>query len=140
MKNNFLPKFRIYQDGKIFNTDQCVLKISSDEWYMINDNEIVASSFKGGILMQYTGKKDINGKEIYEGDIVKEVRRYFDWDKPDGEEEYFKENYSYIHYLGHSFWVKDESFGWEGEALWDWDKIEVVGNIYENKEEFKIQL
>lgn len=85
-------------------------------------------------LMQYTGLKDKNGKEIYEGDIVKRMKVCYDWDKEDGEERYEVEQISFIEYRGNGFWVNSEDFGYEGEDLWDWDKMEIIGNIYENHE------
>lgn len=75
------------------------------------------------ILMQYTGLKDKNDKEIYEGDIV-EGGPYLSKSKTK----------SHIVYQFNQFKVKDEFIGWEGEGLWYWDEIEVIGNIYENPE------
>jgi uncharacterized phage protein (TIGR01671 family) len=69
------------------------------------------------ILMQFTGLLDKNGKEIYEGDIVKWYNKI-----------------SYIVYMDKGFWVNDEAYGWEGEDLWNWEQMEVIGNIYENPE------
>jgi uncharacterized phage protein (TIGR01671 family) len=88
-------------------------------------------------VTEWTRRKDINGKDIYEKDIVKQKLRRFDWNKPDGEEMYFEEVISFIEFVGNGFWVHDEGFGWEGEDLWNWDNLEVIGNLYENAELIK---
>ena len=78
------------------------------------------------ILMQYTGLKDKNGKEIYEGDIVKIDCPTM---KMTGE----------IKYSGMSamFYIYDEINDIE-ENLWYQEKeYEVIGNIYENPELLK---
>lgn len=84
------------------------------------------------ILLQYTGLKDKNGVEIFEGDVVKNECRT--WEEEEGEEPTYSNKISSIIYRNHGFWVDDESFGWEGEDLWDWDEIKIIGNIYENPE------
>ncbi len=84
-------------------------------------------------VSQYTNLKDKNGKEIYEGDIVKRLARKFDFDKTD-EETYYEEEVSFIIYRANGFWVNTEDFGWEGENLWDWEEMEVIGNVLDNPE------
>ena len=74
------------------------------------------------IIMQYTGIKDKNGNEIYEGDIVQYPEYYFyDHLMPAGIE--------VIEWDGNGFnellW-----FGYGNYPAW----IEVIGNIYENPE------
>lgn len=82
---------------------------------------------------EYTGLPDKNGKEIYEGDVVSWTRNeWVDLLDTDG----YKEVTSIgsIVYRHHGFWVAEESFGWEGEKLWDWDRMEVIGNLWDNPE------
>lgn len=80
------------------------------EWEYCEDN--------GFILMQYTGLKDRNGTEIYEGDIIDAV--YLD--SPEVVE--FKVNDGGPEYRD---WL-----GWTVSPHTDSTKVKVIGNIYEN--------
>lgn len=85
-------------------------------------------------IMQYTGLKDENGKEIYEGDIIE-----FSYDMFVGNFDtfvakgkvVFEEGAFYVEVFENERTTEDEVYLLYNINL---DTIEVIGNIYENKE------
>lgn len=83
-------------------------------------------------IMQYTGLKDKNGKEIYEGDIVLDQWTHYDTKFKRHEVRFGQHETSRDYYAS-------TAYGWfiRGKGSLTSDlaiQIEVIGNIYENPE------
>lgn len=90
-------------------------------------------------LMQFTGLFDRNGKEVYEGDVVKIL--YTDWISCSGCHESPKEHMNAIAKVKvviwsvNGFYVSREVGGYaESMIPGRYGFIEVIGNIYQNPE------
>lgn len=79
------------------------------------------------ILMQYTGLKDKNGREIYEGDIIKGLF-YEPLSKT------YKTTICYVVWDISGYWTYKGERDFRGGYLTDIKDVEVIGNVYENPE------
>lgn len=77
---------------------------------------------------QFTGLHDKNGKEIYEGDIVRFNGKFFTGNN------IFCVDYEGSHRGGFSLCTKDGYYSIFGEAFLEPFYCEVIGNIHDNKE------
>lgn len=87
-------------------------------WSVVNWHELAGadnatSAIRGIIVTQYTGVKDTNDVEIYEGDIV-----LSEW----GSKEVIE------------YWRNGFYFRGMLHTNWSTDNVTVIGNIYENPE------
>lgn len=85
---------------------------------------------------QYTGLKDKNGKEVYEGDILRNI--YYQYSNDEVSNKGFKEEILKVVYRGCGFIFEKIKIN-EIEMPEDFKEelIEVIGNIYENPDLLK---
>ena len=110
-------KFRAWdmKEKKLIEPNNWLCLESNGTPIIVDDGEVVEENPKHYIFMEYTGLKDKNGKEIYEGDIWR-------WGNESGVVEWYIPN--------GGFWIKIND-GYRKSA----DHLplgELIGNIYEN--------
>lgn len=126
-------KFRAWHpdEGNMyyFNCFKEITDWQADDFYRADNTDDACVDF-----MQFTGLHDKNGKEIYEGDIIE-----FSYDMFIGNFDtfvakgkiVFEEGAFYVEVFENERTTEDEAYLLYSINL---DTIEVIGNIYENKE------
>ena len=120
-----IPKFRAWDvhNMEMFANDQLIIwngNVYANDPGKISANKLIGWIIDKKYLMQSTGLFDINGKEIFEGDIV---HAYSEGARLIGVIEYFDNAYCIKDKNGiyNSLWINTEHY-------------EVVGNIWEDGE------
>lgn len=129
-----IPRYRVWVNKiKAFFEPDYILAIDYEDKEIVtqqvyfenglpDDRDIYCYDFDEIVLMQSTGLKDKNGKEIFEGDIVKMSKDVY------SEPTY----YEVVRHRGGAYRLESKQHGCE---LWlRHTDCEVVGNIYANPE------
>ena len=132
-----IPKFRAYDSGslsRMYQPDE-VMVGNGDIWIIDEDSVAGEWIVNNDIhLMQSTGLKDKNGKEIFEGDIITNGKDVMSIKRHDTLG-------FYIDFKGKIDFIADgadlEDF--EEDAKEIADIIEIIGNVYENPELLEVE-
>lgn len=129
------PKFRAW-----IKTENCFADYIESIRFYINEIDLCwggicesdCFDFKDVILMQSTGLKDKNGKEIFEGDVLCD-------EGIEQESEFVYVTVSYREGMWVCDQITDELCGYGG-ALNEFDNdYSIIGNIYENPEFLEVE-
>ena len=120
-------KYKLWcKDKNEWEKDSWVILPNGNLMWVEYGNLVGGVYMKNHVLVKSTEFKDIEGKEIYEGDII----RY--WDN-------FDERYelAIIKFDKGSFIMANDRINWNIGLTYENDEIKIVGNIYENKDLLK---
>lgn len=113
-----------------------MLTLSPEKEHNIN-NIFHESNFVSNELMQFTGLLDKNGKEIFEGDIVKftsiDKKEYIEKVSYVIDEKYGGGNIQWVNISGYEnrYCFNERDFS---GYITKWNSFEVIGNVYENND------
>ena len=125
-----IPKFRAYDSGslcRMYQPDEVM--VSDGNIWIIDEDDVAGEWIVNNDLnlMQSTGLFDKNGKEIFEGDIVKMAKDVY------SDLTY----YEIVRHRGGAYRLESNQHGYE---LWlRHTNCEVIGNIYENPELLEVE-
>lgn len=122
------------EEEVIKNKQHIIYRDSMADWNM--DVPVMGAEVDSETVGEFTGLKDKNGKEIYEGDVCVIPDFYPSVYVEDGD---YKEKYEdttvVIKYADACFYFCDENE--MPICAVDYKEIEIIGNIYENPELIK---
>ena len=120
-------KYRLWcRDKNEWEKDDWVILPNGNLMWVEYGNLVGGVYMKNHTLIRSTEFKDTEGKEIYEGDII----RYWD-----GVEERYK--LAVIKFDAGGFIMINDRIRWNIYLTDENDEIKIVGNIYENKDLLK---
>lgn len=143
-------KFRAWhKEAMVMEYSNKMFKGDFDYWDGCKDtrlgmlNDILRNNVDDIVWMQYTGLKDKNGKEIYEGDIIRIL--YTDWCSKSNDDNRTLEQYlvdisriGFVDFSDSSWVVKIKNrYGeYTDNSIYHGKHgfIEIIGNLYENPE------
>lgn len=122
-----IPKFRAWSTDKKIMAEVRTLRFTDE---LVETGKFVERSIEGVNLIQSTGLKDKNGKEIFEGDILKVANNDSSWF------EVVKYDHDKAMFISKEVNLKYEV---PETSLYDLFspylfKVEVIGNIWENRD------